>query len=110
LFVRWIKRQIETEENASKKNFSYAEVVSMLSEWTSRFDEELLDLQESEKKKTREHEVGLMIEEEKQRLRTGYETPDLRMNKVQKRIFLFFLLLITYIQLIFYFYKRLCVI
>jgi|JI10StandDraft_1071094.scaffolds.fasta_scaffold3983245_1 hypothetical protein len=55
----------------------------MLAEWASRFDEELTDLRESEKKKTRELEVELLVEEERQKLRTGYNAPDLRMNKVR---------------------------
>ncbi len=65
-----------------KKNFSYAEVVDMLAEWASRYDDELADLRESEKKKTRELEVELLVEEERQKIRTGYSAPDLRMNKV----------------------------
>merc|ERR1711916_110808 len=38
-------------------------------------------LEEAEKRKTRELEVKLLIDAEKQKLRTGYLAPDLRMNK-----------------------------
>ena len=70
-----------------KKNFSYPEVTEMLAEWSSRYDDELSDLRESEKKKTRELEVELLVEEEKQKLRTGYVAPDLRMNKVRNDVY-----------------------
>ncbi len=53
----------------------------MLSRWAARYDDELEDLRASEKKKTRELEVELLVEEERQKLKTGYPCPDLRVNK-----------------------------
>merc|ERR1711916_304714 len=75
------QRKVLEEANAGRKNFSYGEVVDMLIEWTDRFNDELEDLEEAEKRKTRELEVKLLIDAEKQKLRTGYLAPDLRMNK-----------------------------
>jgi hypothetical protein len=86
-----MKTQVEREENAGKKNFTYAEVVEMLTEWAARYDDELSDLKASEKKKTREHEVEMLVEQEKQKLKTGYACPDLRVNKGEaKRFFSLF--------------------
>lgn len=58
----------------------------MLAEWASRYNDELNDLRASEKKKTRELEVQMLVEEEQQKLRTGYQAPDLRMNKVEAEL------------------------
>lgn len=84
--MRFLQNEINNEENAMKKSFTYIEVVEMLTKYTERFDDELEDLVEEGKNTNREIELSLVVKEEKQKLLAGYDAPDLRQNKVVTRL------------------------
>ena len=79
--------QQEIKEFPERKNFSIAEICTILSHWVSRYDEELEDLQAAGRNRVnRELQLKILIQEEKQKLKTGYEAPDLRQNKVVRAL------------------------
>lgn len=63
------------------------EIVELLAEFVSRFDEELSDMQQSKLANTAQHlQLQLHVDSEKEKLRTGYDCPDLRQKKVLRQL------------------------
>lgn len=79
---RWLKAEIERPERQDKKCFSDDEIVELLRVYVKRFDDELEDLEKDGKKTMQEMQLKLQVQQEKEKLQTGYEVPDLRIKKV----------------------------
>lgn len=63
------------------------EIVELLVKFVDRFDDELADMKEGRLANTAQHlQLQLHVDSEKEKLRTGYDCPDLRQKKVLRQL------------------------